>query len=312
MSDAMIDIQGLRKNYRGIRGLNEFSLRIEPGDLIGLVGPNGAGKSTLIKILATLLPADSGSASVAGVDVAKTPAAVRAAVGYLPDVPGVYQDMRIGEFLEFFADAFRLQEPARSSAVARALAQAGLEERRDDFVEHLSLGWKQRLHLSKTLLHAPRVLLLDEPATGLDPLARIALREQLRQLHATGITILISSHILADLEDICTRIVFISDGKNVNEVHPAGAAADASGALLHCEIEWEGSAGAAERVLAAIPGAAVIETKGNWRRVELPGGPAQASALLRAFLDAGLNVLHFDARGPGLEERYRRTFGGRP
>jgi ABC-2 type transport system ATP-binding protein len=312
MMEVMIEIQCLRKNYRGIRGLNEFSLRVERGDLIGLVGPNGAGKSTLIKILATLLPADSGSARVAGEDVAKTPAAVRAAVGYLPDVPGVYQDMRIGEFLEFFADAFRLKEPGRGAAVARALAQAGLEERCDDFVEHLSLGWKQRLHLAKTLLHDPRVLLLDEPATGLDPLARIALREQLRQLHAAGITILISSHILADLEDICTRIVFIADGKNVNEVQPAVSPTGASSAPVHCEIEWEGAAETAERVLAAIPGAAVIEKKGNWRRIELPGGAAQASSLLRGLLDAGLSVLHFDARGPGLEERYRRTFGGRP
>ncbi|MBZ5702018.1 MAG: ABC transporter ATP-binding protein [Acidobacteriia bacterium] len=303
----MIEIDALRKNYRGVRGLNGFSLRMDRGDLVGLVGPNGAGKSTLIKILATLLPADSGSARVSGEDVAKTPAAVRSAVGYLPDVPGVYQDMRIGEFLEFFADAFRLKEPGRSAAVERALCLAGLADRRDDFVEHLSLGWKQRLHLAKTLLHGPRVLLLDEPATGLDPLARIALREQLRQLHAAGITILISSHILADLEDICTRIVFIADGKNVSEVQPA---ASVHGAMLHCEIEWEGSVEAAERFLAAIPGAAILEKKGNWRRIELPGGAPQASSLLRGLLDAGLTVLHFDARGPGLEERYRRTFGG--
>lgn len=312
MSAAMIEIERLRKDYRRVRGLDDFSLRVNRGELVGLVGPNGAGKSTLIKILATLVSADSGSARVGGEDVSKSPAAVRAVTGYLPDVPGVYQDMRIVEFLEFFAGAFRLKEPESSTAVARALAHAGLDERRNDFVEHLSLGWKQRLHLAKTLLHSPLVLLLDEPATGLDPLARIALREQLRQLHAAGITILISSHILADLEDICTRIVFIAGGRNVNEDQAAGAAAGAAGASLHCEIEWEGDAAAVQRVMAGIPGATVLETKGNWRRVELRGGSEQASALLRGLLDAGVAVLHFDARGPGLEERYRRTFGGRP
>src|SRR5258708_6814305 len=162
--------------------------------------------------------------------------------------------MRIGEFLEFFADAFRLREPLRTAAIERALERAGLAERRKAFVEHLSLGWKQRLLLSKILLHEPKLLLLDEPATGLDPLARIQLREQLKRLHAEGVAILISSHILTDLEDICTRIVFIAEGKNVHEAQTRALASDAIAALARCELEFEGSDEALDRTMAGFAG----------------------------------------------------------
>jgi ABC-2 type transport system ATP-binding protein len=308
---AMIDVDTLRKTFRAGRGLNAFSLHLDHGELVGLVGPNGAGKTTLIKILATLQPADSGSAKVAGHDVVTNPRAVRASMGYLPDVAGVYQDMRIDEFLEFFADAFRLKEPQRSAAIQRAIALAGLEDRREDFVEHLSLGWKQRLLLAKTLLHEPKVLLLDEPATGLDPLARIALREQLKRLHTVGITILISSHILSDLEDICTRIVFIADGKNVTEPQAPAHAAGSQAKTVRCEIEFDGPLASVESAVARANGAKLLDKKDTHLLIELPGGAKEASAFLQGLLAAGITVIHFDARGPGLEERYRRAFGER-
>jgi ABC-2 type transport system ATP-binding protein len=304
---AVIEVEGLCKIFRGGRGLNGFSLRLESKELVGLVGPNGAGKTTLIKILATLQPADAGTARVSGFDVAGDVRGVRTAVGYLPDVPGVYQDMRIREFLEFFADAFRLQEPRRGSAIERALQRSGLAERADDFVEHLSLGWKQRLLLAKTLLHEPKLLLLDEPATGLDPLARIALREQLKQLHTEGVAILISSHILSDLEDICTRIVFIADGRNVDE--PLPVAQSATAATIRCEVVFEGPVEAAERTAAKVSGSRIVEKKDGFMIVELPGGSKEASSFLGVLLTDGVVVVHFDARGPGLEERYRRAFG---
>jgi ABC-2 type transport system ATP-binding protein len=305
----MIEIDALRKSYRKSRGLDGFSLHLESNELVGLVGPNGAGKTTLIKILATLLPADSGSVRVSGHDVSAEPMAVRASLGYLPDVAGIYQDMRIAEFLEFFADAFRLKEPRRTAAIERALERAGLADRRNDFVEHLSLGWKQRLLLSKILLHQPKLLLLDEPATGLDPLARIQLREQLRRLHAEGVAILISSHILSDLEDICTRIVFIAEGKNVQETKAAAFAAGAPAAAVRCEVQFEGSVEAMDRVIAGFAGARVLEKKDGFLLIELPGSSREASAFLGALLGVGITILHFDARGPGLEERYRRAFG---
>jgi ABC-2 type transport system ATP-binding protein len=305
----MIQINALRKSYPKGRGLDGFSLHLESNELVGLVGPNGAGKTTLIKILATLLPADSGSVRVSGHDVSAEPVAVRASLGYLPDVAGIYQDMRIGEFLEFFADAFRLKEPRRTLAIELALERAGLAARRNDFVEHLSLGWKQRLLLSKILLHEPKLLLLDEPATGLDPLARIRLREQLRRLHAEGVAILISSHILSDLEDICTRIVFIADGKNVQETPSSTLATGASAAAVRCELEFEGSAEAVDRAITGFSGAHVLERKAGFLLIELPGSSREASAFLGTLLAAGVAIVHFDARGPGLEERYRRAFG---
>lgn len=307
----MIEVEALHKTYRGGRGLHGFSFRLESNELVGLVGPNGAGKTTLIKILATLIPATSGTARVGGHDVVADPHAVRAVAGYLPDIAGIYQDLRVKEFLEFFADAFRLKEPGRSEAIQRALELSGLRDRDDEYVENLSLGWKQRLLLAKTLLHEPKVLLLDEPATGLDPLARISLREQLKHLHSEGVAILISSHILSDLEDMCTRILFIADGKNVSE---PGASALTTGTLqahIQCEIGFQGSPELVSRAAENIPGCRVLERKDGFLLVEIPGGSAEASSLLRAILNAGVVVEHFDARGPGLEERYRRAFGER-
>jgi ABC-2 type transport system ATP-binding protein len=308
---AMIEVESLCKIFRGGRGLNGFSLHLESGELVGLVGPNGAGKTTLIKILSTLLPPDSGVVRVAGQDVGSDPRGIRRAVGYLPDVAGVYQDMRTREFLEFFADAFRLKEPNRSAAIERALTRSGLADRPDDFVEHLSLGWKQRLLLAKTLLHDPKLLLLDEPATGLDPLARITLRQQLKQLHTEGVAILISSHILSDLEDICTRIVFIADGKNVSEA-PPGAAEGSAALTIRCEMEFEGPADAADPVLKESVNVRVLEKRDHLLVIELTGGPQEASAFLQKLLAAGLLITHFDARGLNLEDRYRRAFGGLP
>jgi len=308
---AMIEVQSLRKIFRGGRGLDAFSLRLESNELVGLVGPNGAGKTTLIKILSTLLPPGSGVARVAGRDVRSDPRRVRAAVGYLPDVAGVYQDMRIREFLEFFADAFRLKEPNRSAAIGRALIRSGLADRPEDFVEHLSLGWKQRLLLAKTLLHDPKLLLLDEPATGLDPLARITLREQLKQLHNEGVAILISSHILSDLEDICTRIVFIADGKNIAEA-PSGAAEGSTAPTIRCEMEFDGPAGVLDQFLKGAPGVRILERRERLLIIELSGGSREASTFLQKLLAAGIVITHFDARGLNLEDRYRRAFGGQP
>ncbi len=309
----MIEVEQLRKNYNGSRGLDGFDLRVERGELFGLVGPNGAGKSTLIKILATLMPATSGGARIGGHDVAREPAKIRALMGYMPDVPGLYQDMRVHEFLEFFADAYRLGS-RRASAVTRALAISGLAERREDFVEELSLGLKQRLVLSRTLLHDPKVLLLDEPATGLDPMARIELRELLKRLNREGVTILVSSHILSDLEDICTRVALISAGRNAADgegrsVLELRAAPGAQS--LRCAIEVIGEARSAVPAVESFPGARMLEASGTLLRVEIAGRPQEAAAFLRHLVQAGTEVVGFDIRGPALEERYQQVFGGR-
>src|SRR5580698_1055341 len=211
---VMIDVEHMRKSFNGTRALDGFTLHVGVGELFGLVGPNGAGKTTLMKVLSTLLPMDSGTAQIDGLNVNQQTREVKRLIGYLPDQPGVYQDMSVREFLEFFADAFQLRGTRNRAAVDRALKRSGLADRSETSVEQLSFGMKQRLVLAKSLLHDPRVLLLDEPATGLDPLARVELRELLKELNREGLTIFLSSHILSDLEDICTRVALIAGGRN--------------------------------------------------------------------------------------------------
>lgn len=236
---------------------------------------------------------------------------VKRIIGYMPDQPGVYQDMSVREFLEFFADAFQLTGARQRAAVDRALERSGLAGRSRDALEELSFGMKQRLLLAKTLLHEPRVLLLDEPATGLDPIARIELREQLKKLQAEGITILISSHILSDLEDICTQIALIGAGRNATDM-------DGQSVIqLHTtqpqsriyEVEFIGDGAGAAAILESRPVMRVLESGAGKLVIEIRGSDEEVAALLRALVIGGVNVVRFDHRALGLEERYREAFG---
>jgi ABC-2 type transport system ATP-binding protein len=310
----MIEVEQLRKSYRATRGLDGFSLRVAQGELFGLVGPNGAGKTTLIKILATLLRADGGHASLAGMDVSSCTEEVKQVVGYMPDQPGLYQDMRVREFLEFFADAFRVAKDRRRTAVDQGLERSGLASRSQAFVEELSFGMKQRLFLAKTLLHDPKILLLDEPATGLDPMARIDLRNQLKQLNAGGITILISSHILADLEDICTRVALIAEGRNATDSGGQSVLELKKPSLLAqlYEVEVLGDATSAAKFAEEMPGVKVVESHPKQILLEIEGTDAEASRLLKHLVTAGIEVVRFDHPTGNLEKRYRQVFGEKP
>jgi len=313
----VIDVEQVYKSFNGTRALDGFTLHIPRGELFGLVGPNGAGKTTLIKTLATLLRPQSGRAAIDGIDVTRDPQAIKRLIGYLADQPGLYQEMSVREFLEFFADAFVLRGGRRRSAVARALQRSGLEARSSAYVEELSFGMKQRLLLAKTLLHEPRVLLLDEPATGLDPMARVELREQLRALSADGVTILISSHILSDLEDICTQVALIAEGRNAKdgegrEVIPLRG--QQAKAPLY-EVEVLGDPAAVVAALAPVTGIRLVRQEGKQLLVEVAGSETEAAALLRTLVLGGVAVAHFVRRDVGLEDEYRRAFsvpsGGR-
>jgi len=308
----MIDIAGVIKRYGSTAALDRFSARIERGEVFGLVGPNGAGKTTLIKVLATLTNPDGGRVTIAGHDVVTDAPRVRALVGYVPDVSGVYQDMRVEEFLDFFADAFHLRGPRRRAAVERALERAGLGPRRADFVEQLSLGLKQRLVLAKSLLHEPEVALLDEPGTGLDPLARIALRDLLKSLARDGVTVVISSHILSDLEDICDRVALIGAGTNVRDAEGQSVLVvrGERETTQSYEIEVLGDAEAAAGAVDRFSGARSLSRQRQLLLVTLAGGPQQAAALLRHLVGGGVLVTRFDPRGPDLEQRFKRAFGG--
>ena len=305
----MIRVEGAVKKFGNTRALDGFALNVEKGELFGLVGPNGAGKTTLMRILSTLSAPDGGRAEIAGFDVVRQPREVKRVVGYLQDQPGVYQDMTVREFLEFFADAFHLARSRRRDAVQRALQRAKLADRADTLVEQLSFGMKQRLVLAKTLLHEPKVLLLDEPATGLDPMARIELREQLKGLQQQGITILISSHILSDLEDICSQVAFISAGRNTQdgEGHSVLQLRTPEKQALVYEIEVLGDGAAAAAMLQAA-GVKVEESGGKRVVVEIAGAEPEAARVLRLLVSGGVDVARFDRRALDLEERYRKTF----
>ncbi len=211
---AMIETHNLTKRYGELIALNNLNLKIEEGDCFGFIGPNGAGKTTTIKILATLLKPTWGEARIDGLSVGPINARqVRSLIGYVPDYFGSYDDMVVKEYLAFFAAAYGIHGAKRESVIDDVLNLTDLAYKADAEVNGLSRGMKQRLSLARVLLHDPKVLLLDEPASGLDPRARIEIRELLKELHRMGKTILISSHILPEMEDFCTRIGIIERGE---------------------------------------------------------------------------------------------------
>jgi ABC-2 type transport system ATP-binding protein len=209
----MIEIRDLTKMYGDLYALNKLTLRIDRGDVYGFIGPNGAGKTTTMRILATLLNPTWGEAYVCGYSIYNKAKEIRRAMGYMPDFFGVYDDMKVVEYLEFFAAAYRIQGPERKKRCEQVLELVDLGYKRDALVTSLSRGMTQRLGLARVLLHEPQVLLLDEPASGLDPRARIEMRGLLKELRSMGKTILVSSHILPELADICNKIGSIERGK---------------------------------------------------------------------------------------------------
>jgi ABC-2 type transport system ATP-binding protein len=219
----MIKTQDLTKVYGSLKAINNLNIHLAEGDLFGYIGPNGSGKTTTMRILATLLQPTWGEASVCGYSIYTHPKEIRRLIGYMPDFFGVYDDMKVIEYLEFFAAAYRIKGPARRKVCDDVLALVDLGYKREALVTSLSRGMTQRLGLARVLLHDPKVLLLDEPASGLDPRARIEIRTLLKELGKLGKTIMVSSHILPELADICNKVGIIERGEllvnaNVSDV----------------------------------------------------------------------------------------------
>ncbi len=208
----MIETHELTKMYGELYALNRLNLTLNQGDVYGFIGPNGAGKTTTMRILSTLLNPSWGEATVCGYSIYTGSKEIRRVIGYMPDFFGVYDDMKVVEYLEFFASAYRIKGAARRKICEEVLELVNLTYKRDALVTSLSRGMTQRLGLARTLLHDPQVLLLDEPASGLDPRARIEMRALLKELRTMGKTILVSSHILPELADICNKIGIIEQG----------------------------------------------------------------------------------------------------
>jgi ABC-2 type transport system ATP-binding protein len=318
----MVDIQHLRKDYRNLTAVRNLTLRLEAGDIFGFIGPNGAGKTTTIKMLATLLRPTSGRATIDGYDITREPEHVRGVIGYMPDSFGVYDDIKVWEYLDFFAAAYKIPRPKRPQIIDDVLELTDLTGKRDAYVEHLSRGMKQRLCLAKTLVHDPKVLLLDEPASGLDPRARIEIKELLKELKSMGKTILISSHILPELADFCNKIGIIEQGEMIVSGDVEEIMRQVTGArilevrVLEEDLERAVSVLSALRdVRKASPepqaGAANAgSSRGAGLRVEYTGDPLETYRLLDALHAAEVRVLALAERETDLEDIFLKVTRG--
>ncbi len=211
--DALLETSNLSRRYGSLLALDRVSLRVERGSIFGFIGPNGAGKTTFIRIICTLLAPSGGEAWIDGRSVLDEPDEVRRRIGYMPDFFGVYEDMKVWEYLDFFARCYGTPAGEIGRLSDQLLELVDLAHKKEAYVEELSRGMKQRLCLARTLVHDPELLVLDEPASGLDPRARVEMRELLKELRTMGKTIFLSSHILAELADMCTHIGIVEKGR---------------------------------------------------------------------------------------------------
>ena len=297
----MILVRDVVYDYPSARVLHAVSFEVEEGAVLALVGPNGAGKTTLMRCMAALDEPAEGSITIDGLDTRANPRAVHAALGYLPDFFGLYDELTVRQSLIYAA---RSRGVAASAAEQAALAAAGrvqLSDRLDARAGHLSRGLRQRLAIAQTIVHGPRVLLLDEPAAGLDPEARRALSDLITRLAGEGMTIVVSSHILAELEDYSTRMLMLRDGRVAGDGVVAAGEPDPAAILVRIQL-------AAPRAdLAAVLsdlGVAVESSEADEARVRVTGGPEAEAALLTRLVGAGLAVRTFAPVRRTLEQTY--------
>lgn len=314
----MIETRTLTKRYGTLTALDALSLDIGPGEVFGFIGPNGAGKSTTMKILACLLKPDSGSARVCGFDVGKDGDDIRRCIGYMPDFLGVYDDLTVDEYLQFFAAAFQIPRKQRRAIVDQVLSLTDLTQKKHALVDSLSRGMQQRLGVARVLIHDPKVLLLDEPASGLDPRARIEMRSLLQELGRMGKVLMVSSHILSELAEMCTSIGIIERGRllysgTIKEAFVRTKALSGGGEVIRVRLE-AGSAGAAavgdhlSRV--AFVSSAVPSEDGQALTVRLSDETSGHHALIEALLAAGARIASFEPEDVKLEDAFLKLTTG--
>lgn len=314
--DLIIETKELHKKYGKFEAVHNLSLEVPAGSIYGFVGPNGAGKTTTMRMLTTLTRPTSGEARVAGHSVTQEPRAVRRAIGYMPDEFGVYDDMRVWEYLDFFAACYDIPEMNRRRLIDDLLELVDLTHRRDDMVDKLSRGMKQRLSLARTLAHDPTILILDEPASGLDPRARVEIRELLVELSKMGKTIFFSSHILADVSEICTHIGIIEAGQMVAQ----GSMQDMRAQLMpHREIivsvRDDEAAQKVKSLVSGLPNVVnteVLEPRAGRSRVRIDytGDDEGVAAINQQLHTAGIAILGFTEEMKDLEAMFMRVTKG--
>ncbi len=302
----MITAENLTKVYGQRTALDKVSFEVPEGEIFGFVGPNGAGKTTTLRILAALLEPTAGRASIDGADVTKQPLQVHSRIGYMPDFFGVYDQLTVGEYLDFYAACYRLPKQRRVKIAHDLLDLVGLSERRDQQVDTLSRGLKQRLCLARALVHDPVVLLLDEPASGLDPRARVEMREILRELRRMGKTIVISSHILPELTELCTMIGIIDHGR-MRATGPVHEVIRQLSADRRVRITIVGDQGRAVAILEPLAAVRRVETADGAIEATYEGDDSTAAEILHALTAEGIRVSAFSQVDGGLEEAFMRA-----
>jgi ABC-2 type transport system ATP-binding protein len=299
---------------RKLTAVDHLSLSVPRGAIYGFVGPNGAGKTSTMRVLTTLLRSTEGQAFVCGQEVTHDPRAVRRAIGYMPDFFGVYDDMKVWEYLDFFAACYEIPERDRGGLISDLLQLVDLSHRREDMVDTLSRGMKQRLCLARTLVHDPQVLILDEPASGLDPRARVEIRELMLELSRMGKTIFFSSHILADVSEICTHIGIIEAGQMVIQ----GELGEVRRRLMPhraATLTLLGKVDEAKQALGAIAGVQQVvdlpdEGDKKRLRVEFNGDDSVQAAMMPALTARDVPVVNFHEEAHDLEDVFMKVTKG--
>jgi len=305
----MIELFEFGKDYGDFTAVESLSLKIDAGEMFGFIGPNGAGKSTSIRYLATLLKASRGDATVNGFSVNSDPMNVRRSIGYMPDDFGVYDGMKVWEFLDFFAVAYKIGRSQRKKIILDVLELLDLSHKRDDFVNGLSRGMKQRLCLAKTLVHDPPVLILDEPTSGLDPRARIEVKALLKELRRMGKTILISSHILSELADCCSSIGIIERGQLLMS-GPMDSVYRQIRKNRQVVIRFCANIDAGVSLLRSRPELRDIQILDHRVEVELEATDDQLSEIMQQLIQGGATMYSFNDQEPTLEDVFMMVTKG--
>ncbi|MBX3323820.1 MAG: ABC transporter ATP-binding protein [Phycisphaeraceae bacterium] len=307
----MIELKNITKTYGALTAVDDLSLNIGPGEIFGFIGPNGAGKSTTMKILACLLRPDRGVAKVDGFNVMTDGEAIRRILGYMPDFLGVYEDLTVDEYLHFFASAFRIERRKRRAIVDSVLALTDLTDKKNAMVSGLSRGMQQRLGIARVLIHDPKVLLLDEPASGLDPRARIEMRSLLTELGRMGKVLMVSSHILTELAEMCSSVGIIERGKllfsgSIQEAYRSVQA----GEVVRVRLENADASAAVASSLTQDERVRKVEHKDDALDVELIQVGMGHHFVIERVIAAGGRIAAFEPREIKLEDAFLKLTKG--
>jgi len=308
-AEALITTTGVRKEYGDVVAVRDLDLRIPRGEIYAFVGPNGAGKTTTLRMLAALTEPTEGTIDICGCDTVKDPRGVHRRIGFLPDFFGLYDDLKCWEYLDYFADTYGLAD--RENAIIEALAKVELDVKRDELVGTLSRGMRQRLAIARCVIHDPELLLLDEPASGLDPKARIELRKLLKGLQKQGKTIIVSSHILSELSDFCTSVALMEKGRMI-ESGTIGEVLDRSGHRSVLVVTVLEGLDAARELLAGAPGVEGVEQKDDETLEAAYSGSREGLPDLHRMLATaeGVRLVGFHERAGDIEDIFLKLSSG--